>query len=118
MSALEANSGASIVSLEHDPVRQKKPRKRRQKKPRKRAPSSNDIGAGASAMSIKRFCLRNDISEAMYYKLQANGLGQRTMALGARTLITIEAETDWRDERERNPVNVEAADVARRQRKP
>ena len=54
----------------------------------------------------------------MYYKLQANGLGPRTIQLGARTLITIEAETRWRKERERNPVNVEAADAAaRRERK-
>jgi hypothetical protein len=96
------------VSLEHDPAGQNKP-------PKRKAPS-NDISAGASAMSIKRFCLRNDISEAMYYKLQANGFGPRTMQLGARTLITIEAESRWRKERERNPVSVEAADAARRQR--
>jgi hypothetical protein len=68
-------------------------------------------------MSIRRFCLRNDISESMYFKLQANGLGPRTMELGARTLIAIEAEADWRRERERNPVNVEAADAARRRAK-
>jgi hypothetical protein len=67
-------------------------------------------------MSIKRFCLRNDISSAMYFKLQANGLGPRTIALGARKLIAVESEADWRRERERNPVNVEAADVARRRR--
>jgi hypothetical protein len=97
------------VSLEHDPARQKKPRKRK-------APS-NDINAGASAMSIARFCLRNDISEPMYFKLRANGLGPKTTQLGARTLITVEAERRWRQARERKPVSVEALDKTRRERK-
>src|SRR6516162_10192026 len=44
---------------------------------RARAPP-NDNDAGASAMSITRFCRRNDISEPMYFKLQANGLGPKT----------------------------------------
>jgi hypothetical protein len=65
-------------------------------------------------MSIARFCQRNDISEALYYKLQVNGLGPKTMRLGKRTLITTEAESRWRKERERKPVSVEALDKVRR----
>jgi hypothetical protein len=95
------------VSLEPDPA---------QKKPRKRKAPSSDINAGASAMSIARFCVRNDISQPMYFKLQTNGLGPKTTQLGARTLITIEAERRWRQARERKPVSVEALDKARRER--
>jgi hypothetical protein len=65
-------------------------------------------------MSIARFCRRNDISEPMYFKLQANGLGPKTLELGGRTLITVEAERRWRQARERKPVSVEALDKARR----
>jgi hypothetical protein len=82
------------VSLEHDPAR------------------NND--AGASSMSIARFCVRNDISEPMFFKLKANGLGPKTMELGGRTLITTEAESRWRKARERKPVSVEALDQVRR----
>jgi hypothetical protein len=85
------------VSLEHDPT--------------------HDNDAGASAMSIARFCRRNEISEPMYYKLQSNGIGPKTIRLGKRTLITVEAERRWRQARERKPVSVEALDKARRQRK-
>jgi hypothetical protein len=80
-----------------------------------RAPP-DDSDAGVSAMSIARFCRRNDLSEPLYYKLQVNGLGPKTMRVGARTLISIEAERRWRQERERKPVNVEALDKARRER--
>jgi hypothetical protein len=67
-------------------------------------------------MSIARFCRRNDLSEPMYFKLQANGLGPKTIRLGARTLITVEAERRWRQARERKAVNVEALDKKRRER--
>jgi hypothetical protein len=65
-------------------------------------------------MSIARFCSRNDISEALYYKLQVNGLGPKTIRLGKRTLITVEAERAWRKARERKAVSVEALDKQRR----
>jgi hypothetical protein len=67
-------------------------------------------------MSIARFCVRNDISEPMFFKMQKNGVGPRVTELGARKLITIEAERAWRRARERKPVNVEALDKARRKR--
>jgi hypothetical protein len=78
--------------------------------------ATNDDDAGASAMSISRFCRRNSISEPFFFKLKANGLGPRTMNVGKRTLITNEAEADWRKERERQPVSVEALDRARKAR--
>jgi hypothetical protein len=97
------------VLSDHDRAREKQPRVRK-------APSNN-INAGISTMSIARFCVRNDISEPMYFKLQANGLGPKTTQLGARTLITIESEKRWRLARERKAVSVEALDKKRRERK-
>jgi hypothetical protein len=52
----------------------------------------------------------------MYFKLQANLLGPKTMRLGSRVLITIEAERRWRQARERTPVSVETLDRKRRKR--
>jgi hypothetical protein len=83
---------------------------------RRRAALSKDPQAGASAMSIARFCVRNEISEPMFHKLRANGLGPDVMDLGGRSLITIEAERRWRLERERNPVRVDPLDRERRER--
>jgi hypothetical protein len=77
---------------------------------------TNPDDAGASSMSIARFCQRNDISAPMFYKLKANRLGPKTINLGARTLITIESERRWRQARERRAVNVEALDRPRRDR--
>jgi hypothetical protein len=32
----------------------------------------------------------------MFYKLKADGRGPRTMSVGSRTLVSIEAAADWR----------------------
>jgi hypothetical protein len=52
------------------------------------------------AYSIKAFCIAHNISEAFYFKLKKEGRGPREMAVGRRTLISIEAAADWRHERE------------------
>jgi hypothetical protein len=52
------------------------------------------------AHNIPSFCVSNDISESEYFKLKREGKGPREIKLGKRTLITPEAEQDWRCERE------------------
>src|SRR5262245_35121970 len=52
------------------------------------------------ALTIKAFCQRNAISEALFFTLQRLGKGPRTAKLLKRTVIFPEAEADWRRERE------------------
>jgi hypothetical protein len=48
------------------------------------------------ALSIREFCAAHGISEDFYYKLKRQGRGPVEMKVGARTLISHEAATDWR----------------------
>jgi hypothetical protein len=57
--------------------------------------------AAVDAMSIAEFCRRHDLSEPFYYKLQKQGRGPKTIKIGARTLISVEAATKWRRAQER-----------------
>jgi len=50
--------------------------------------------------SIRQFCAAHDISEDMFFKIQRQGFAPKTMRVGARTLISIEAAAEWRHERE------------------
>jgi hypothetical protein len=52
------------------------------------------------AFSIPHFCLRNGISISTYHKLKKEGRGPREMCLGSAIRISVEAERDWRKERE------------------
>jgi predicted DNA-binding transcriptional regulator AlpA len=52
------------------------------------------------ALSIREFCSFHSISEAFYYKLKKQGNGPREMKLGKRTLVSQEAASEWRRERE------------------
>lgn len=52
------------------------------------------------ASSIEEFCRRHSISKAHYFNLQKRGQGPRVMRVGARVLITPEAEAEWRKARE------------------
>jgi hypothetical protein len=61
---------------------------------------ANAIRAPPRVMSIEEFCLAFRISLDFYFKLQRDGLGPRTMRIGARTLIPIEAVDEWQAERE------------------
>jgi hypothetical protein len=65
----------------------------------------------ALALSIAGFCRAHGISESMYFKMRAQGLGPREMIVGTRKLISQEAASEWRAEREL------AAQKARHQRK-
>ena len=53
------------------------------------------------AFSIQDFCFRNSISTTTYFKLRRNGLAPLEMKLGRAVRISAEAETVWRQQRER-----------------
>ena len=79
------------MSLEHDPLRQK------------RGPGDNVSPIGSperAAFSISEFCRRNCISRSMFYKLRRFGIGPRVMRVGVRQIISRDAERDWQRERE------------------
>jgi hypothetical protein len=53
------------------------------------------------AFTIPQFCARNgDLSEGTYRKMKALRIGPRETHVLDRVIITIEAETEWRHERE------------------
>jgi hypothetical protein len=52
------------------------------------------------AYPIPEFCRRHGISQSFYFLLQRQGLGPRTMKVGARVVISKEAAADWRRARE------------------
>jgi hypothetical protein len=52
------------------------------------------------AFSIAEFCKAHGISESMYFKMRALGLGPREMIVGTRRLISFEAAAAWRRARE------------------
>jgi len=56
--------------------------------------------ADQAAFTIAEFCLAHRISQSMYFKMRNLGLGPREMAVGRRTLISVESAADWRRERE------------------
>jgi hypothetical protein len=52
------------------------------------------------AYSIAQFCRAHNISEAMYFKLKAQGLNPDEMEVGRRRTISIESAARWRVQRE------------------
>lgn len=52
------------------------------------------------AFTIEEFCRLNGFSRAHYFNLKKDGLGPRTMQVGARRLISKESAAMWRRERE------------------
>jgi len=84
------------------PRKQKRPAFRRYSKHRK----------PGDAHTIPSFCVSNAISESKYFDLKRKGKGPREIDLGGRTIITPEAERDWRAEREAE------TEAKRRARKP
>jgi hypothetical protein len=53
-----------------------------------------------AAFTITEFCDSHRISRSMLYKMWSEGSGPRTMPVGTKVLITVEAAADWRRERE------------------
>lgn len=52
------------------------------------------------ALSIPEFCAAHGLSRSFYFLLRKDGLGPREMRVGGRVLISCEAASDWRRERE------------------
>ena len=48
------------------------------------------------AYTIDEFCQAHRICRAHFYNLLKAGHGPRIMKVGSRTLISVEAATDWR----------------------
>jgi len=59
------------------------------------------------------FCISNNISESLYYKLKRQGRGPREIELDGRIIITPEAEQDWRRDREAETVERRARQAER-----
>jgi hypothetical protein len=52
------------------------------------------------AFSVSEFCRLHSIGRSLFYVLVKAGQGPRTMRVGRRTLISIEAAEAWRRGRE------------------
>jgi len=50
------------------------------------------------AFSIAQFCVLHGISRSFYYVLEQTGRAPKTLNLGRRRLITVEAAQQWREE--------------------
>lgn len=68
--------------------------------------------AEPQAFTVAEFCARNRIGLSTFHKLKNQKRGPRMMYLGRAIRISIEAERDWRAERER-PEGAEAKLIAR-----
>jgi hypothetical protein len=55
---------------------------------------------GRAAYTVGEFCSAFRISRSKLYQLWELGIGPRVMRIGAKILISIEAASDWRRERE------------------
>ncbi|MER9421445.1 hypothetical protein NKI88_03170 [Mesorhizobium sp. M0317] len=65
-----------------------------------------------SSYTINEFCLRNSMSATLFHKLIAQGLGPKPYRVGAKVLITAEAEREWKLAMQ-NPTG-RAAEIAER----
>jgi hypothetical protein len=70
-----------------------------------RPPANNILPAGQSrsipaGWSIKEWCARWHISPALYFKLQRQGKGPKTLSINRLKRITPEADDQWRRARE------------------
>ena len=71
------------------------------KKP-KRERKKRDRGSSSHAFTIQEFCDAHRISRAQYYKLRELEQGPDEARAGNRTvIITVEAATRWRRQREK-----------------
>lgn len=54
------------------------------------------INTELQAFSISEFCKAHSISRSHFYDLEKEGRGPRTMQVGRKRLISIEAAAAWR----------------------
>ena len=52
------------------------------------------------AYSVTQFCQQHNISRALFYRAKKEGWAPKTMRVGRRTLISNEAASEWRKQRE------------------
>jgi hypothetical protein len=65
------------------------------------ATALKDAGIERKAFTIPQFCTRNgDLSEGFYRKMRKERIGPQETRILDRVIITVEAETKWRRERE------------------
>jgi hypothetical protein len=70
-------------------------------------------GIERAAFTIRQFCARNgEFSEGFYRRMRASGLGPRETRIFDRVIITIEAETEWRKQRELESEQVQSVTAA------
>lgn len=58
------------------------------------------VQVGPAVYSVKTFCEAHNITKVTFYKLLKDGFGPRIMKVGSRTLISLEAASDWRRQME------------------
>jgi predicted DNA-binding transcriptional regulator AlpA len=66
-------------------------------KPQSEAPLPERQELPALALTIPEFCVSHGISQALFYELQKDGRGPRTMRIGRRRLISLEEARRWRE---------------------
>jgi len=53
-------------------------------------------GPGRQTYSVEEFCQAHRICRASFYNICKAGRGPKTMKIGSRTLISVEAAATWR----------------------
>lgn len=54
----------------------------------------------SASFTILEWCAHRKLSRSMFYKLEAQGLAPRTHNIGAKRLISPDADADWLRQRE------------------
>jgi hypothetical protein len=62
-----------------------------------------------SSFTISEFCDRNGFSRGFFYKMKKAGIGPRELIIGDLIRITVEAEADWKRERQAATAQTAAA---------
>ena len=66
-------------------------------------------GQPLSAFTIGGFCTSHGIGKSLFYELKRNGKAPRTIKVGRKRIITVEAAADWRRKMEEETAEAEAA---------
>jgi hypothetical protein len=76
------------------------PRRSKVTKPTHERPMPRGPPPPRAAFTVPEFCEAHRISQAKYYQMKKDGWGPAEMSVGRRRLISNEAATVWRRERE------------------
>jgi hypothetical protein len=69
-------------------------------RPRHELPMPRGPPPPQAAFTVAEFCRAHRVSQAMYYQMKKEGWGPAEMSVGRRRLISYEAASVWRRERE------------------